>query len=333
MTVTNGAFLEAGRRDCPYAYGFPGRRSLSPWKDRALHAAIPLVRGYTRYARSPHRRQKAWDRWVEPYLAWHPHTFRARTVFGATLAGDTREVLQQHVYYFGMWEPNLTRWLSGRLRPGDTFIDVGANIGYFTLLGSRLVGPRGRVVAIEALPSTFACLTDNLKRNRSSNARPINAVASDRAGCTKVFRGPDSHTGLATVLHAAGHELEGEVPAAPVTSLLTADELTGARVIKIDVEGFEFAVLRGLLPGLGQARSDLELVVEVHPAWLRGQGHSAADMAHVLAAEGFNCYGLHVDYTAAGMINGGSASGAWRLTDVPELEMDIVFSREDRDVL
>lgn len=320
-------------RGCPYAHAFPGRPGLSPWKDRAVHAAIPLVRGYTRYARSPRRREELWSRVVRPYFAWHSHRFRARTVFGATIAGDTQEVLQQHVYYFGMWEANLTRWLSERLGAGDVFVDVGANIGYFSLLASKLVGRDGRVVAIEALPSTFDRLATNLERNGCDNVRALNVAAAETAGTLKVFRGPDSHTGLATVVADFGHEYERDVDAAPLSALLADDEVARARVIKIDVEGAELAVARGLRPILSATRPDLEVVIEMHPQPLGQQGQRARDVAEVLAGEGFHAYGLDVDYTAAALAGNGAPPPLRRLAEVPDHEMDVVFTREDRDEL
>ena len=50
-------------------------------------------------------------------------------MFGSKIAGNTNDIIPQYIYYFGLWEPHLTRWIQRRLAPGDTFIDVGANIG------------------------------------------------------------------------------------------------------------------------------------------------------------------------------------------------------------
>src|SRR4051794_30460912 len=86
---------------------------------------VPLVRAYIRYF--PLRSGKAfvWSLIVERYLAWYPRRFRARTSFGFALDGDSKDLIQQWVYYFGIWEPRLTTWIRRRLRRGDTFVDVG----------------------------------------------------------------------------------------------------------------------------------------------------------------------------------------------------------------
>src|SRR5436309_218434 len=121
---------------------------------------IPFLRACIRYGPDALGRRALWTRVVEPYFAWEAYPFVAPTVFGSKLAGCTNEILQQYLYYFGVWEPHVTSWICGRLRPGDGFIDVGANIGYYTLLASHLVGAAGTVVAVEASPKTFARLRD-----------------------------------------------------------------------------------------------------------------------------------------------------------------------------
>src|ERR1019366_3290126 len=97
-------------------------------------------------------KRTVWDL-LSPHLWWLERFVQAETVFGCTLYVDTRETGGRYIYYFGIWEPNLTRWIQERLSPDDTFIDVGANIGYYSLLAAKL---GSQVVAIEAAPRTFA---------------------------------------------------------------------------------------------------------------------------------------------------------------------------------
>jgi hypothetical protein len=94
----------------------------------------------------------------ESSLYEHPRTFVARMRNGHVFLGNTRDVIQRNVYTFGVWEPEITHWLEGFLRPGDLVVDVGANTGYFSLEASKLVGPEGLVVAVEPVPSISAAL-------------------------------------------------------------------------------------------------------------------------------------------------------------------------------
>src|SRR5574341_861166 len=180
-------------------------------RERIRQLLTPPVRAYIRYAPFGTGKRAFWYRVVEPRFAWRPHRFVATTVFGSRIAGDTSDILQQYIYYFGVWEPHLTRWIGRRLSPGDAFIDVGANIGYFSLLASKLVGDSGTVVSIEASPRTFDLLQGNLARNRAHNIRAVNVVVSDRRGRVSLFRGPEDNICLTTALGDPRFPFECEV--------------------------------------------------------------------------------------------------------------------------
>jgi FkbM family methyltransferase len=311
---------------CPQAPGL----DRSPWraavKDRALHATIPLARACVRYRRDGRGRERLWRDRVEPYLAWHSHRFSARTVFGSRLRGDTQEVLQQHVYYFGVWEPNLTRWLQARLGPGDVFVDVGANVGYFTLLASRAVGARGSVLAIEASPTIFEQLCANLARNHTTNVHAVNRIVARDAGRRTVYIGPASHTGLTTIHPEAGWPAEAETEAAPLHEIVGPAAWSSARLVKVDVEGAEDEVVAGMADALDRTREELEIVVELHPS-------AGAELFTVFRAAGFHPYGLEIDYSPLSYNASQPAPVATRLSEPPAREIDVVFSRRDVEAL
>ena len=143
--------------------------------------------------------------------------------------------LQEH----GFWEIHLVRLLEKRLRPGMAFLDVGANIGYFTVMASRLVGPSGHVVAVEAEPGNTALLRANLWRHGCSNVTVLSIAAwSTFAHPTMNVR--DGNRGGSRVTDGVSdHELR--VPAAPL------DELLHERfdLMKLDAEGSEHVILDG----------------------------------------------------------------------------------------
>jgi len=255
-----------------------------------VKSVTPLARLYLRWSPSPAAKQSFWADVVQPFLASRPYKFIASTRFGARMAGSTHEIHQQRIYFFGVWEPSLTRWIGQRLRPGDTFIDVGAHIGYYTLLAASLVTASGRVVAIEASPSIFTALRHNLTRNRVRNVRAVRVAASDRAGVVKIFRGPASNLGATTLVEEQGFELEVQVDAEPLSLVLQPKEMQTARLMKIDVEGAELAVVTGLLPLLPSARSDFELIVEVHPTHLAQQGKHTEQLLNTLSSAGYRAY-------------------------------------------
>lgn len=302
------------------------RLSQSPGARRFL---TPLARGYLRYAPGMAGKDALWNRVVNPYLAWQSHEFVAPTRFGRRIAGNTQDMIQQYIYYFGLWEPDLSDWISGRLRPGDTFIDVGANIGYYALLASTRVGRSGSVVAIEASPTIFRQLRANLERNRTANIRAVNIAASDRRGKVQLFCGPSHNCGKTSLFREKGLERREEVEAAPLTDILEPHELAGARLIKIDIEGAEGGVLPGLVKWLPSGRADLELIIEFHPQNLTEPGTSAADLLELLRACGFHAYRMVNDYWPLNYLKERKGKRPTPLQSPIEGETVVVFSRQD----
>jgi FkbM family methyltransferase len=102
------------------------------------------------------------DRYPNGPVYFGDHTALVATRWGAKMLVDTRDAMvAPWLVLDGLWESTVTDWMQRTLQPGQVFVDVGANIGYFTLLGATLVGPQGRCVAVEAHPR----LAELLQRN------------------------------------------------------------------------------------------------------------------------------------------------------------------------
>jgi FkbM family methyltransferase len=286
-----------------------------------------------RYFPSSLGKQTLWSRVIDPYLAWQPHRFVASTVFGSRLAGDARDILQQYIYYFGIWEPDLTGWISRRIRSGDTFVDVGANVGYYTLLASTLVGESGSVVAIEPSPRLFEALRDSVARNRLRNVRSVNLAVLDRSTAVSLFRGTEHHSGLTTTREERGLDFECQVEAAPLPAILSPEETRRARLVKVDVEGAEWSVVSGMEPMLASGRDDLEVIVEIDAELLAHQGRRPQDILALFADHGFHAYRLRNDYSPESYIERDRAIPPERLREPLEGVSDVVFSRHDADRL
>ena len=156
-------------------------------------------------------------------------------------------------------------------------------------------------------------------------------AASDRVGTLTLYSGPDTHTGLTTVVSGIGFTEDGEVPAAPLTEVLTADEIGRARLIKIDVEGGEVAVVPGLERILDEGRGDLEVILEVHTLALEKQGVSPEDLLRPFTQRGFNVYSLENDYRPVAYLADRFEGRAVRKRDAIDWEMNIVLSRVDAE--
>jgi FkbM family methyltransferase len=316
---------------------------------------VALWRRYIRLLRTDNERVGVAERWVRalllivPYFAvavplliraalWRPLTVDGTTEDGIHLRCRLPDIIQTYVYLFGTWEPDLTAFLRCRLRPGDTFIDVGANIGYISALASRQVGPAGVVVAIEPAPTACAALQETVAMNNLTNIRLVVAAVSDRDDELPLFVGPSFGSGLTTtVARRFLLREQGRVRAATLGSLVTSEELATTRLIKIDVEGGEDRVLAGMLTSIDALSADAEFVVEVMPKWWSDPQLRPIDVLRPFLERGFHVYLLPCKYRPWRYLWARDVGAPQRLRDLAVLErrarFDVVLSRSDADAL
>lgn len=223
----------------------------------------------------------------------------ARTEFGSLHNIRFPDAIQRSIFYFGVWEPAITAFVKGSLSPGDTFVDIGANVGYYACLASKLVGPSGQVHAIEASPIIFRQLNDNLDLNAASNVRTYNAAVLDRRTTVGVYqpRGWEWNTGATSVVrHSAGMHVEAHVDALPLDKIVKPHDLFGARLIKIDVEGAEWFVVQGLKELLRRFSPETEWLIEITPTDVTENGGSVAELIGVFASAGYQMYTIENYY-------------------------------------
>ncbi|MBN1204132.1 MAG: FkbM family methyltransferase [Myxococcaceae bacterium] len=249
--------------------------------------------------------------------------------WGARFRLDTADLLQSRLYWFGVWEPNHTRWVVESLRPGDGFIDIGANIGYYTLLASHLTGHQGSVAAIEASPSIFRQLQENVARNRARNVTAIHAAAASRRGTVEVRLGPSYNLGKTSTVGGEGL-VEARVRAAPIPALVAPELLAAARIIKIDVEGAEGDVVAGFAAVMRHLRRDVEFLIEITPARRPGRRDVARHIVDFFSDHGFSASALRNDYSLDGYLSGMPPLGPRRLRLPLVQQTDVVFSRRAR---
>ncbi|MFI8926920.1 FkbM family methyltransferase [Streptomyces sp. NPDC053474] len=295
-----------------------------------------LGRRYVRDAPGTLGKAALATRYLNPWLREHPRERVVESVFGARFAVDTRDLIQRYLYLFGVWEPHMSRWLRGRLRPGDVFVDVGANIGYLSVLGARLVGEGGRVVAVEASPEFHRRVLLHRELNGCANIRAVNAAVSDRRHKLTFVLASTHNMGANSVVPWDGPVASRfETEAVPLPELLEPDEIARARVIKVDVEGAEGGVVRGLAPVLDRLRPDVEIAVEVTPERMAQLGDDVDELLETMRAHGFHTYRLLNDYAPgsypAAVRYAGDGPLRWR-GPVRE-ETDLIFSRVDAEAL
>ncbi len=175
------------------------------------------------------------------------------------------------------FEPHVLTTLGKLIAQGDTALDVGANIGWFSLYMSRQTGPRGQVIALEPARDNLLLLRHNLRQNAIRNVRVVAAAAGARRG----------HAWLRLSRENAGDHRIGGQPGKPDTArikMVALDDLvlpSGPVVMKMDVQGAESFVLDGAARIL--ARERLRLITEFWPFGLLDCGASPAALVDKLA--------------------------------------------------
>ena len=267
---------------------------IQPVKQTLLRAVAAVSRDYLQHFPLQTGKQQLWELAIRPYVAWRDMTFRTETQEGFLLDVNTTDIIQRYIYFFGSWEPVFTTYLKRTLKPGDVFIDIGANIGYYTILASRLVGPSGHVFAIEASPSICARLRHHVALNAATNVTIVNAAIYRERTELPLYRHEATNIGATTVMADVAQrrdtEIEAIVPAMPLAEAVPVADVQRARLIKIDVEGAEWPVLQGIADLLPQLSRETELVIEIDPEALRDQGTSTDEFLSLFAASGFSPY-------------------------------------------
>lgn len=250
----------------------------------------------------------------------------ARTYFGATMECDLLDQISNYIYHFGVWEPNISAVIQENLSPGDFFCDIGANIGYDTLLASSLTGPTGKVVAVEPSPRVFPKLQRNLALNAAENVRTVQAAVSAMRGRATLYHDPTLNCGTTSVLPGPGRLDIGAVPAITMNDLLTAEEKERIKIIKIDVEGAEGQILSQILHILDTLRRDILIFVELNPQ--NGENHD--DVFTGFLDAGFCAWSIKNNYDLIdGYLNFAGVTPPISIDKPPTAQTDIVFTAND----
>jgi FkbM family methyltransferase len=207
--------------------------------------------------------------------------------------GDQLIVLKEDASHYGdvldsgvSWAYE-TRYLEPHVEPGDVVVDVGANYGYTTSYFSHECGPSGFVLSIEPEPNTRALLEHNVRVNKLENVEIVACAAGASNGQVELFR---SATNLAN--HAVNRDLVPNVEDSVLVDVRTVDELCASRlggrsptVLKIDVEGWEWAVLQGATGIIDRVRPVIWL--EYWPLGIRANGHDPRAVLDLMYEHGY----------------------------------------------
>jgi FkbM family methyltransferase len=214
--------------------------------------------------------------------------------FGSRLNLHLGNDMSHPTYLGGCIEPNEFAFLAGVLEEGMTFLDIGANEGFFTIFAAARVGDGGRVLAFEPSSREFERLSANISLNEFNWITPIRKAVADRTGKATLKIAEREHEGQNTLgdfvwkVQACADE---EVELVTLDETIAEQSLESVDVVKIDVEGAELRVLQGARRMLEEFRPIL--LTELSEKALGFQGGSAAAVLDCLRAADYDILGFN----------------------------------------
>ncbi len=199
---------------------------------------------------------------------------------------DLNDAIPRFLFYVGYYERWETRWLEGAVQPGWTVLDIGAHIGYYSLLCAKGVGPTGSVYAFEPRPSTFAQLRRNVELNPGLNVYPQAMAVSERAERLGLSEADSANTGTSYI--SGKGSADSGVPATTLDEFVREHALTRVDFIKADVEGHEVKVLAGAAQTLDRFRP--RVMIELSPDALQRFGDTSESVIESLRSRGYLIY-------------------------------------------
>jgi len=181
----------------------------------------------------------------------------------------------------GCWETYETQLVIDRLKPDSVFVDVGANIGYYTLIAASLIGEHGQVFSFEPDPENFYLLQRNLQHNGFAKVDAVDAALADEDSIGKLYLNQHNY---------GDHQVYDDGSGRPSRSIrllngncYLASKVAAIDLLKVDTQGAEYHVIKGLLPLLKKSREQLSMIVEFWPYGLRKAGASGQGLVDLLA--------------------------------------------------
>ena len=204
----------------------------------------------------------------------------------------------------GSFEPEVSGIVKQLLAPGMTFIDAGANIGYYTIMAAGLVGNAGHVYAFEPDAVAFRYLRFNVERNTQGQVTPVHQALSNGPG-TSCFNPSALEGGFISTLPRAGSTT---IETESLDRFIEARDWPRVDVVKLDVEGAEASVLQGMTL-VSRRNPQMTLILEFNQRAMRRAGTNPDDLAAIIRSLGFKSALIVEQRRSFGLESGLPASG------------------------
>tara|TARA_Y100000741_G_scaffold363815_1_gene352971 strand:+ start:3993 stop:4883 length:891 start_codon:yes stop_codon:yes gene_type:complete len=183
--------------------------------------------------------------------------------------------ISKELLLYGFHEERTTNIVKKIIKPGMNLIELGANVGYYTLLESRLLNGKGKIFAIEPVPENFTSLNDNIKLNDHKNIETFNLAISDKKGEFDFFLTNESNWGsmvdpssdkisktMSDKLKIR-HNNKIKVKAISIDDFVKENNIKEVNFIRMDIEGYEIEAIKGMKNTL-KSNGNISLLIEIH---------------------------------------------------------------------
>lgn len=230
------------------------------------------------------------------------------------------QVISESIKAHGVWEPDEFNWVIENIKEGDTCINVGSNVGYFTCIMSKKVGKNGKVFSIEANPNFKFFLEENVKRTNMDNVSIIMSAAgnysgnidlfinSDNCGDNRVFNPKIVSSSSEDKFSESSYAISVSID--KVDNLVTTDKVD---FVLIDCQGLDHEVIRGMSKIIKENHP--KILTEFVPKWIDSLGESPENILEEYVNLGYDLLSpelhIHSPVSPKEMINAIEKSGKW----------------------
>ncbi len=201
------------------------------------------------------------------------------------------EYIQRILLSGAEYEPELTRFISTCLGPGNVFLDVGSNLGYYSILGAFKVGNTGQVHAFEPSPAQFRHLQLNKSINQLTNLKTNQTALADTSGDRSLYLTEGWNHGIHSLGKANGRTLPCKIKCTTLDAYVLANNLPTIDLMKVDVEGAELLVFQGGARTLEKSPPRI-IIFEACEELTTSLGYSTTDMGDFLRQFGYKLFRL-----------------------------------------
>jgi FkbM family methyltransferase len=210
---------------------------------------------------------------------------RSAVIFGNKMQLDLGDYIQRNIF-LGTYEPAETAILKKKLKKGFCFVDIGANVGYFTALAASIVGSQGTVIAVEPSPYAFNRLKNLVDQNKLRQVKLLSLGLSCKSGEKTLFLNLESHLNHAPTMISHPGGIPQTVLVRTLDAILLDEGVHHVDLLKIDIEGYEMIALSGAIQSLSN-RKIKAIICEFNDYWLRAGGSSPQELYNFLLGYGY----------------------------------------------